>query len=314
MIKLALALLVIASIAFATGVDIVKVSHDSMATTYCDGDLLLGTSAGAVAELRGKIVLIRHPTYGTMIKRVIGEAGDSVGVESGIAVVNGKRLTEPYVQCPAGSGNAAGRWVRRLPADPVAVAVPAGQLYVLGDNRGVSWDSRDFGPIDRNMIASVVRSQVFRRRTVCGCDSSVNSSEDSSAPRVSLTGVPNLIAAWVSRDAGQPTMQTWIRKHRELENEAPDRVWSKEVVDGVREYLATPPSTDLKLLSIVCKTTRCELMAATSITPDAVSEAQRLLHVMNRQPWWVGNLEEQESFMSQVQGRTLFWMYLIRAH
>jgi signal peptidase I len=98
---------------------------------------------------RGDIIVFNPPDTwaqddGTpFIKRVIGVAGDTVEVrDDGFVYVNGKKLDEPYVFEVAGkpqpttAGDAQSRWT-----------VPDGQLFVMGDHRGSSADSRVFGTI-----------------------------------------------------------------------------------------------------------------------------------------------------------------------
>jgi signal peptidase I len=80
------------------------------------------------------------------IKRVIGIAGDVVELREGAVYVNGVRLNEPYVfkgqaTVPVAQGGELSRWV-----------VPKGDLFVLGDHRAESQDSRAFGPIDRSTV------------------------------------------------------------------------------------------------------------------------------------------------------------------
>lgn len=85
---------------------------------------------------RGDIVAFRHDgiTPETYIKRVIGLPGDRVRVDRGAVYVNSVRLFEPYVQYGDDRSSAE-------------TVVPAGSVYVLGDNRAVSEDSRAFGPV-----------------------------------------------------------------------------------------------------------------------------------------------------------------------
>jgi signal peptidase I len=85
---------------------------------------------------RGDIVTFRHDgaTPELYIKRVIGIPGDRVRIDRGAVYVNGTRLSEPYVQFSDDRSEAE-------------ITVPPDDVYVLGDNRAVSEDSRTFGPV-----------------------------------------------------------------------------------------------------------------------------------------------------------------------
>lgn len=76
-----------------------------------------------------------------LVKRVIGTPGDLVDIKDGRVFVNGEELSEPYVK---------GETNKRDFEFPVTV--PKGKYIVLGDNRGVSKDSRIFGFIDRSQV------------------------------------------------------------------------------------------------------------------------------------------------------------------
>jgi signal peptidase I len=101
---------------------------------------------------RGDIVVL-HPPFDEsksttpFIKRVIGVAGDRVELEDGAVLVNGRRLDEPYVYAEGGG---------RQPTDPIGGAsewtVPADHVFVLGDHRGDSSDSRVFGPVPVSFV------------------------------------------------------------------------------------------------------------------------------------------------------------------
>lgn len=69
------------------------------------------------------------------IKRVIALPGDTVEIDDGLVFVNGELLEEPYLS------------PERSLADLDPEVVPAGHLFVLGDNRTRSQDSRVFGPV-----------------------------------------------------------------------------------------------------------------------------------------------------------------------
>ena len=90
---------------------------------------------------RGDIVALSHDeaTAQTFLKRIVALPGDRVRIDHGTLVVNGVTVSEPYVSFPD----------RR---DIAEVTVPSHSIYVLGDNRAESEDSRTWGPIDEDAI------------------------------------------------------------------------------------------------------------------------------------------------------------------
>jgi signal peptidase I len=84
---------------------------------------------------RGDIVVIDTPDQTEMlIKRVIGLPGETISVHRGTVYINGEELEEPWTVNPGGSNYGP-------------KTIPPLHVFVLGDNRGASNDSRSFGPV-----------------------------------------------------------------------------------------------------------------------------------------------------------------------
>jgi signal peptidase I len=85
---------------------------------------------------RGDIVVLKSPKRGEelLIKRVIGLSGETIEIRQGRVYINGQELDEPYLERLTG-----GNWG--------PIIVPPLQVFVLGDNRGFSNDSRAFGMV-----------------------------------------------------------------------------------------------------------------------------------------------------------------------
>ena len=78
------------------------------------------------------------------VKRVIGLPGDHVEIKDGSVFINGQKLDEPYLDAGTVTDSHGGMFID--------IVVPDGYVYVLGDNRNNSTDSRMFGCIPTNKI------------------------------------------------------------------------------------------------------------------------------------------------------------------
>lgn len=127
---------------------------NSMLPSFSGGDRVACVHSFSGYE-RGDVIIISHATRKdeSIIKRVIAVGGDTVDIDfyKGTVSVNGQVLDEPYVNTPT-----------NLSYDMTfPVTVPEGKLFVLGDNRNESLDSRstDIGFINENKVLGKV---VFR--------------------------------------------------------------------------------------------------------------------------------------------------------
>ncbi|MBN2221315.1 MAG: signal peptidase I [Vallitaleaceae bacterium] len=83
-----------------------------------------------------------------LVKRVVGVPGDKIDIVDGLVYVNDQLLEEPYLKVPTSAKELS-----------YPLVVPEGEYFVMGDNRTVSYDSRDFGFIPFEKIEGKV---VFR--------------------------------------------------------------------------------------------------------------------------------------------------------
>jgi signal peptidase I len=123
----------------------VRVEGTSMLPMLQDQDrLFVNKMAYRVGDIhRGDVVVFLYPHDHTKsyIKRVIGLPGDDLRIVQGRVFVNGKQIEEEYV--PARFEDTR--------SQPDTVLLPH-EYWVMGDHRSISSDSRDFGPVERNLI------------------------------------------------------------------------------------------------------------------------------------------------------------------
>lgn len=133
-----------------------EVDGTSMAPTYDNGDLLL--LFRSQSPKNGDIVAIYNSHLrGLLCKRVIGVAGDHVVVDEQGLSLNGVAVEESYVS--------TSDWF--MTSTSVDLVVPDDEVFVMGDNRIASNDSRQLGCMATNDIVGVV---VINATKFCGID------------------------------------------------------------------------------------------------------------------------------------------------
>lgn len=136
------------------------VQQESMQPNFYSGDYVI-TSRQAYKLFgdpkRGDVIVFKSHLYDekgkqkNLIKRIIGLPGDSVEIKNGDVYINGELLQEKYVAEQGLSG------------EMEAVTVPEGRLFVMGDNRRVSQDSRSpaVGTIEMESIVGKVVIRLY---------------------------------------------------------------------------------------------------------------------------------------------------------
>jgi len=140
--KEAVIAVVLAILVFNFLVGVSVVDGDSMQPTLQNGDLVfyvrVGTGYG-----RGDLVSIKMPSGEYYVKRIIAVEGDVIDIREDGVYLNEELLSEPYI---------AGRTHDREELLDYPYRVEANSVFVMGDNRDVSADSRTFGAILTDQI------------------------------------------------------------------------------------------------------------------------------------------------------------------
>jgi signal peptidase I len=120
-----------------------------MEPALSDGDPLVTREIDGGEVDRGDVVVVEVPEQtpgepALVVKRVVALGGDEIDAVGGELLIDGRPADEPYLA----PGTVTDNLTRQ--------EIPAGQIFVMGDNRTNSHDSRSFGPVpDRNVVAVV---------------------------------------------------------------------------------------------------------------------------------------------------------------
>jgi signal peptidase I len=166
----------LSAIVRARQVESFRIPASSMLPTVMRGDLVFADkryncSQCGQAVARGDIVVFTNPNNRTLyyVKRVIGLPGERIEVRNGEVKINGRSLGKHGARWPRGvgmEGDGPKQWrVSWDAADPhlpeTDMVVPAGQVFLMGDNRNLSEDSRVFGPVPLRDVVGKLRQVWF---------------------------------------------------------------------------------------------------------------------------------------------------------
>lgn len=134
-----------------------QVKGASMEPTFISGEYILTSKITYKfrSPHRGDVVIFRSPKNPDIdyIKRIIGLPGDKIVIQDAKIYVNDQILEETYISADTNL------WESGYIKEGTPVSVPANMVFVMGDNRPRSSDSREFGPVP---LDSVIGEVFFR--------------------------------------------------------------------------------------------------------------------------------------------------------
>lgn len=148
--------LILVVVVFTFFFRLIAVDGTSMLPTLQDHDMMIVSDLGYTPE-RGDVIVVNKETFdlGPIVKRVIAVGGDTVDINfaTGEVFVNGEVLDEPYINEPTYTAEGT----------EFPLTVPEGQLFLLGDNRNGSSDSRDprIGLVDERYVIGHILAVIF---------------------------------------------------------------------------------------------------------------------------------------------------------
>ena len=134
-----------------------QVKGASMEPTFQSGDYIFTSKITYKFRpiKRGDVIVFKSPKNPDIdyIKRIIALPGDTLLVDNGIVYVNNNQVNENYISEQTNLWN--GGYIK----EGVSVTIPEEDIFVMGDNRPRSSDSREFGPIS---IDSIIGNVIYR--------------------------------------------------------------------------------------------------------------------------------------------------------
>ncbi len=141
-----------------------EVRGESMVPNVYDGERLIVNklSYEFSAPKRFDLIVFHANEQEDYIKRVIGLPGDTVHVQDDVLYINDEPIEEPFLE----EVKKKGEWERYTDDFSIPEAVPEGHVFVLGDNRPRSLDSRKLGFIQNEEIVGKVNIRFWPLREV----------------------------------------------------------------------------------------------------------------------------------------------------